>query len=147
MFWCSNETAGFNRTVRLKWTRRLPNSGAEEQAHETVDAANWRQRGQAHYLSYVESVDGPLQDVRTTLRIERDTLTWTRHGAFTWTHTFREGERHASRMQVGGQTLNVETNTHLLQIDVTEAGGEIQLVYEMAIDTEEAQVELSLSFG
>jgi uncharacterized beta-barrel protein YwiB (DUF1934 family) len=148
MFWLPNETeAGrVGRACKLMWTRKTAGSDeADEAEQEVIEGAVWRHRGHAHYLSYEEPMNGQ-GSVRTTLRVEPDALTWVRHGVVTWTHSFREGEQHASRLMLGQQSVNVETSTEKLVIEVQPNGGHVALVYDMQMAQEATRVELTLHF-
>ncbi|WAH36898.1 DUF1934 domain-containing protein [Alicyclobacillus dauci] len=145
MFWLSdNEHNRQAQTCGLSWERYTEGSGDAEV--ERIPAAVWRQRGRAHYVSYEEPVSDKTGDVRTTLKIEADALTWIRHGLVTWTHTFRAGEEHTSRMLVGGQAMEITTSTKRLEIDVTGHGGRVFMEYDMIMGGDPQRIRLTLRF-
>lgn len=145
-FWTSSEPQFKARACRLLWTRKADGQASGEAEVERIPQAVWRQRDGVHYLTYTESAVSSEGDTRTTLRIERDVLTWIRHGLVTWTHSFREGEAHSSRMMLTQQWINVETRTKSLQIEVRENSGVISIAYDFAMDDEWDVVDLGLHF-
>lgn len=130
----------------LTWTRKTISLSAGDVEVERIPSAVWRLRGQAHYITYDESAESAGGGTRTTLKMERDALTWVRHGLVTWTHVFREGERHVSRMMVAGRQMDIETHTSSLLIDVREHSGEVALVYAMGMVGDTEQVALTFQF-
>ncbi|MFD1675851.1 DUF1934 domain-containing protein [Alicyclobacillus fodiniaquatilis] len=143
MFWLADEIAP-PRTCVLKWTRQVGTAAVA--AMERVPEVVWRQRDRAHYLTYDESVNEAGGHVRTTLRLESDALTWIRHGLVTWRHTFRVGEKHHSEMQIGGQRVGMDTETHFLAIEIEPSGGRVEVVYDMQMDGESQRVRLKFNF-
>ncbi|GMA63586.1 DUF1934 domain-containing protein [Alicyclobacillus fastidiosus] len=133
------------RTCVLTWVRRTAAGGQVET--ERIADVTWQQRAGAHYLSYEESVSGDTGSVRTTLRLEPLALTWIRHGLIDWTHTFREGESHTSRMTMGSQAIAISTQTTHLQVDIHPDGGRVTLAYVMMMAGEESDVALELTFS
>ncbi|MFB5190987.1 DUF1934 domain-containing protein [Alicyclobacillus fastidiosus] len=133
------------RTCVLTWVRRTDAGGHVET--ERIADVTWQQRAGAHYLSYEEPVSGDTGSVRTTLRLEPHALTWIRHGLIDWTHTFREGDSHVSRMTMRSQAIAISTQTTHLQVDVHPEGGRVELRYVMTMAGEESDVALELTFS
>lgn len=124
-----------------------------QQEVEQIENVVWRTRGQAHYLTYEEpeelltaSSGQESVHLRTALRLEKSSLTWIRQGAVEWTHVFREGEEHVSRMRIAGKSVPIETVTSALEIDVQSNSGYVLLRYDMKLGENVERIETTLSF-
>ena len=124
-------------TLVIKGNQKTPLSETEasDEGYELITDGEYSCEGGSAVISYVESeLMGFPQDVRTTFRVEGDTVTLSRSGGFSGDMVFCQGKKHyfVYDTPYGSMTMGVETYT--LSCDLTEAGGELELDY--AVDVE-----------
>ena len=85
-------------------------------------------------ISYEESEMTGMAGVTTTLRVEPDTVKLIRSGAVRWEMVFQKGVNHQSlyQMDVGAMMLTVCARQ--IDVQITERGGIVELVYDIEID-------------
>lgn len=91
-------------------------------------------------ITYEETALTGLEGVTTTFRVERDKVILKRTGALNSTMVFQEGVPHDSlyRMEFGALMLTVKATRVFCMLD--EAGGMVDLVYEISIENTESGV-------
>jgi uncharacterized beta-barrel protein YwiB (DUF1934 family) len=152
MYWLAEEE--FAHTVTLVWERTSRSVSGDTQAEadtETervaVSDAVWRQKGDTHYLTFVDPASGDGGATgKTVLRLQPGALVLTRFGDVTWNHTFEPGQTRQSTMRMGGFWLDVEAKTHELDVHVEPSGGRISLSYRMDVGGVTQEVHLQLQF-
>ena len=85
-------------------------------------------------ISYEESELTGLAGVTTTFRVEPNKVILTRTGALKSEMVFEKGIPHDSLYQMAFGTLMITVEAKFMYVDITPAGGSIDLVY--AIDIE-----------
>lgn len=92
-------------------------------------------------ICYEESELTGLKGVTTTFRIEGDTITLTRDGGLASQMVFQEGVFHDSLYQTEfGFAMMITVCASKVQWDITDAGGQIDLVYGIEIEQSTAGV-------
>ncbi len=148
MYWLADQE--FAHAVPLVWERTAkdPAAPGEVEAERMVIAdAVWRQKGQAHYLTFTDPEAGKSTGGKIVLRILPDRLVLTRFGDVTWNHTFAKGVAGKSGLRMGGFGLDVETETRELDIRVDPEGGVVRMEYRMTMAGVVQDVRLQLRFG
>jgi hypothetical protein len=165
MYWLADQEFAQTVPLVLERTAQDPSAHGEAEAERMVIAdAVWRQKGQAHYITFADPADGNSGSAngnrdpaggksavgRTVLRVLPDRIVLTRFGDVTWNHTFAKGLSGKSTLRTAGFALNVEAETRELDVRVGPEGGIVRLAYRMTIGGAggvEQDVRLQLRFG
>ena len=94
-------------------------------------AGGWR-------LHYEETDLTGLQGVNTTIEVQGKTVTLTRGGKLNSQMIFREGESHDSLYRMEFGTLMLTVSATRIVADITEAGGVIDLRYNIEVEHDAA---------
>lgn len=85
-------------------------------------------------LTYREAGgENGLEGVQTTLRHAAGQVTLLREGPWRSQMVFQEGLRHSSRYETPYGALPLNITTHRVRSSLTEAGGELELEYDMEL--------------
>jgi uncharacterized beta-barrel protein YwiB (DUF1934 family) len=158
MYWLADQE--FSHKVPLVWERTAkdPSAPGDGEAERMVIAdAEWRQKGQTHYLTFADpaggnsdSADGKSAVGRIVLRVLPDRIVLTRFGDVTWNHTFAKGLTGQSTLRTAGFALDVQAETRELDIRIGPEGGIVCLAYRMTLGGAGGVVQdvrLQLRFG
>ena len=124
-------------TLIIRGSQRTPLNEADPngEGYELITDGEYSCEGGIIAISYVESeLMGFPQDVRTTFRVEGDTVTLSRSGGFSGDMVFCQGKKHyfVYDTPCGSMTMGVET--YSLSCELDESGGELDIDY--AVDVE-----------
>ena len=100
---------------------------------ETAARALLRQEGEELVLTYEEGADSGMAGVRTTLRIAPGQITLLRKGPWRCRMVFQEGETHEGLYETPYGALPMRLYTRRLRAQLGEAGGELELEYDMEL--------------
>ena len=106
-------------------------SGHEQpQVIRLTTEGNLYRRASAWYVVYEESSATGMEGTRTTMQVSDDgSVVLTRTGSHEMRLTFLAGSRHITRMNTPYGDLDVAVYTSLVQSEIDEQGGYIQLGY------------------
>ncbi|MBR2831592.1 MAG: DUF1934 domain-containing protein [Oscillospiraceae bacterium] len=124
-------------TLIIRGSQQTPLNEADPngEGYELITDGEYSCEGGIIAISYVESeLMGFPQDVRTTFRVEGDTVTLSRSGGFSGDMVFCQGKKHyfVYDTPYGSMTMGVET--YSLSSELDESGGELNIDY--AVDVE-----------
>ncbi|MDW7655874.1 MAG: DUF1934 domain-containing protein [Bacillota bacterium] len=106
-------------------------SGHEQpQVIRLTTEGNLYRRASAWYVVYEESSATGMEGTQTTMQVSDDgSVVLTRTGSHEMRLTFLAGSRHITRMNTPYGDLDVAVYTSLVQSEIDEKGGYIQLGY------------------
>ncbi|NMA69521.1 MAG: DUF1934 domain-containing protein [Desulfitobacterium sp.] len=84
-----------------------------------------------YYILYKDTQVSGMEDVTTSLKVERAKVTLNRMGSVDHKLTFEEGVLHGSAYVTPHGTLFLEVLTEKMEISLTEEGGHISLKYNL----------------
>lgn len=85
-------------------------------------------------LRYRESELTGLEGTMTTFQIEDGRVTLLREGQVNSQMVFEEGRRHLSLYNTPHGALSIGVNTRRMKVRLGEAGGDIEIAYDIEID-------------
>lgn len=112
----------------------------EPEVIELVTEGVLENHGQRWDLSYEESDLTGLQGVTTTFRIRPNEVVLDRTGKLTSQMIFVEGQKHDSLYQMEFGALMLSVCATRVSYDLTEAGGTVDLSYQIEIEQTSAGV-------
>jgi len=108
--------------------------GAPSEPVELVTEGILRQEKDTYVLSYQESEVTGLAGTLTTFQVEPQCVTLLRVGEFNSQMVFEEGRRHMSLYNTPYGELAMGIRTRRMRWSLNEAGGEIDIDYDVEID-------------
>lgn len=121
--------------VILTFTTQLHHE--DEQEIETVELVSqgqmWEKGQDSYQISYEESEMTGSAATTTTILVEKEFIYLQRSGAVTSNTTFQRGKRHQAAYNTPYGATSMEVYTRVLRHNITMAGGEIYLEYDMKI--------------
>ena len=122
--------------VSIQGRQFFPDPEEAGEAAELVTFGELSEKNGDSTLTYNErEFDGPCGDV-TTLTVEPDRVTVLRLGAFVGQIVFQEGRRQNSLYDTDEGPMTVGIQTRHVAADVSERGGDIEVLYDIEVDHE-----------
>ncbi len=128
------------QSVILSLRGRQTYQDQEPEEIELVTEGVLERRDYGWDLSYEESELTGLEGVTTAFRIEPDQITLKRTGKLNSQMVFQQGVVHDSLYQMEFGTLMISVMASVIQADITEAGGTVDLVYAIEIEQSAAGI-------
>lgn len=91
-------------------------------------------------ICYEESALTGMEGVTTTFRLEAEQVTLSRTGKLRSEMVFRLGEAHESLYQMEFGTLLLTVCARMIEANITENGGTVDLLYTVAVENNDAGV-------
>ena len=127
-------------SVMLSIEGRQSYAGQDPEVIELVTEGTLQQTTDGWIVSYEESDLTGMLGVTTTFTVEDRKLTLTRTGKLNSQMVFQEGIRHDSLYQMEFGALMLSVCARTIQVNLTAAGGTIDLSYGIEIEQSEAGV-------
>ena len=128
------------QSVMLSVEGRQSYAGQDPEIIELVTEGTLEQTADGWIISYEESDLTGMQGVTTTFAVEGKKLTLTRSGRLNSQMIFQEGVQHDSLYQMEFGTLMLSVCARKIEVDLTAAGGVIDLSYGIEIEQTEAGI-------
>lgn len=112
---------------------QTPDTGVAEAPMEVTAQGLLRREGEELILTYEEGKDSGMEGVRTTLRSGPEQVTLLREGPWQAQMVFRMGPPLDSAYVTPYGTLPMRLHTRRLRSDLSEAGGALELEYDMEL--------------
>lgn len=119
--------------ISIKGQQFLPGLD-EEGVIELITPGSLSREGGDYLITYKESQLTGLDGTVTTLRVAGRRVTLSRVGDVSTHLVFEQGHRHLSYYDTGQGHLTVGVSARRVRSALTEAGGLIELDYELVID-------------
>ena len=98
---------------------------------------------EGYLLSFSESENG--EEAHTDLYISAERVRLVKSGAITSEMLFSEGEIFNTLYRVGPYSFDMTVRTKKIRNSLTEAGGELQLIYSMNVGGQEKSVRMKIT--
>jgi len=119
-------------TISVKAKQEFGDGPADSM--ELVTQGVLQKDNDVYILSYQESEVTGLDGTLTTFHVEPERVTLMRIGDFNSQMVFEEGRRHMSMYNTPYGALSVGVNTRHLLTDLDEAGGTIEIDYNLELE-------------
>ena len=119
-------------TLSIRSVQTL-DDGQAASSVETAAKALLRREGEELVLTYEEGTDSGMAGVRSTLRIASGQITLLREGPWRCRMVFQAGETHEGLYETPYGALPMRLHTRRLRAQLGEAGGELELEYDMEL--------------
>lgn len=103
----------------------------QEEKVELVTEGKYREEGDAFFAEYDESKLSGMEGTKTTLKIDKDSLSIIRNGTTNSNLMFKKGLDHISMYTTPMGTLELTIKPSKVEINMNETGGSAQLEYKM----------------
>lgn len=131
----------------LTFKSEIDNEETGRDKIEFVTVADFIKKNNKYYVTFTDLDEFETNNIKTTLKIEKDTVTMLRFGEKSSQLVFKEGNKYDSHYETpyGAFSLSVMPND--VTIDINDNGGNLSLSYDMyfnGLKTQRNDLEISL---
>ena len=113
-------------------------AGQEKDTIEFATEGVLRATGYGYLLEYDESELTGMAGSRTAVQLHASSAALLRSGAFRSRMIFEPGKQHRCLYQTPYGSVKMDITTHSLRATITERGGELDILYDVALDLQPA---------
>ena len=135
------------KNMVLTFKSEIDNEETGRDKVEFVTVADFVKKNNKYYVTFTDLDEFETNNIKTTLKIEKDTVTMLRFGEKSSQLVFKEGSKYDSHYETpyGAFSLSVMSND--VTIDIDDNGGNLSLSYDMyfnGLKTQRNDLEINL---
>lgn len=123
-----------NKSVVISVKGTQINEYGDTDIQELVTTGSYYLKNGAYFIIYSESEVTGMSGTTTSLKAERERVTLNRMGTSEHKQVFQEGLRHQGNYITPFGVMYVAVVPSRVEIDLTDAGGSINLEYELEVE-------------
>ncbi|WP_251423852.1 DUF1934 domain-containing protein [Veillonella agrestimuris] len=101
---------------------------------ELISPGTWHEKNGTQYIRYEESSVTGMEGVKTTIKIQEDSIVLLRTGTVNMRHQYVRGEERESVYETPFGEFLMVVKTHELTVGVQEGVGHVHLGYDISIE-------------
>ena len=120
--------------ISINSTQRY--DGCEDDAISLITKGNFYKKDKKYYVMYDESELIGIKNTKTTLKVDKETITLIRTGASPTQMIFKENEHHVGLYHTAYGAYTVGIKTKKVENSINENGGSLKLDYDIDLNYE-----------